>query len=96
MIRAYSDNAEVLRLADTAGCGMSLRAAGTKPHQTSIVAGTQVFIAHGAGEGYSAVSVDDMRDMPLLLLKLAPIIGPVQSARIEAHDTHCPRTETRH
>ena len=96
MIKAHSDNDEVLRMADTAGCGMSLRAAGTKPHQVTIVADTQVFISHGAGEGYSAVSVDDMREMPLLLLKLAPLLGPVQSARIEAHDTHCPRTETRH
>ena len=96
MIRAYSDNAEVLRLADTAGCGMSLRAAGTKPHQVTIVTATQVFISHGAGEGYSAVSVDDMREMPLLLLKLAPLLGPIQSARVAAHDKHCSRTETRH
>lgn len=96
MIKAHSDNAEVLRMADAAGCGMSLRAAGTKRHQTTIVTPTTVFVAHGAGEGYSAVAVDDLRDMPLLLLKLAPLIGPVQSARIESHDNHCSRSETRH
>ena len=96
MITAYADNAEVLKLADESGCGMSLRAAGTKPHQTTIVTTTTVFVAHGAGEGYSAVGVDDMREMPLLLLKLAPLLGPIQSARVAAHDKHCSRSETRH
>lgn len=96
MIKAYADNDEVLRMADAAGCGMSLRTAGAKRHQTTIVTDTTVFIAHSDGEGYSAVTVDDMREMPLLLMKLAPLIGPVQSARLEAHDTHCSRAETRH
>ena len=95
-VTAYANDQAVLKLADAAGCGLSLRESAAKPNQVTIIAHDTLFISHGAGEGYSAFRVDDPRDMPVLLAKLAPIIGPVQSARVAAHDSHCSRTETRH
>ena len=94
-VTPYADDAEVLRLADAAGCGMSLRAA-SKDYQTTIIIVDTLFIAHNGG-GYSAFRVDDVRDMPVLLEMLAPVLGPIQHARLQTHDNAPPPAgETRH
>ncbi len=100
MPRIYSDDAEILALAECDGCAMTLRAALAQGEDktTAVATDRRVYIVSTRpGDcGFSAFEVDSPALMPLLLTMLRPIIGPIDLAQMRPHDRDPSAVETRH
>lgn len=88
--RAIHDDNEILRLAERDGCAMALRAALAKMDgsQTAVLTDRRVYLVHAVrgDSGYSCFEVANPLDMPALVIRLAPVLGPISHFSLERHD----------
>lgn len=99
-LKLYTDDTEVLRMAERDGCAMMLREARARGANRTAVAVTarRVFMAHTrpGDSGLTCHEVADPAHMPMLLALLAPIIGPIHSMTVQPHDSDPHTADTRH
>jgi hypothetical protein len=99
-VTAYRDDAEILQLATQDGCSLAMREALVRldGRMTALIAHRRVYLVHAepGDSGFSCFEVADPTDMPILLLKLAPLLGSAETIRIEAHEGDPGAPGTRH
>ncbi len=99
-VTAYRNDAEILELAQRDGCSLAMRVALARQdgRMTTLIAHRRIYLVHAMPEdsGYSCFEVADPLDIPLLLLKLAPLLGSAETIRIEAHESDPRAPGTRH
>ena len=91
-LTGYHDDGEILAMARADGCGQTLQTALRRRDgkTTTAIVGSTVYVVHafvGTEGGYSAFRLDDPRDLPLLLATLAPLIGPISTARLARRES---------
>ncbi|SDY42763.1 hypothetical protein SAMN05421644_1652 [Allochromatium warmingii] len=99
-IRAYRDDDHIRKLAKAEGCLIPMETALARMdgRMSTFVTYRRIFLVHAmeGDSGYSAWQCDNVLDMPLLLLALAPIIGPIDRVSIGRNDRDPSATGTRH
>ena len=99
-IHAYRDDGHIRKLAKAEGCLIPMEAALARMdgRMSAFVTDRRIFLVHAmeGDSGYSAWQCDNVLDMPLLLLALAPIIGPVDRVTFGRHDNDTTAAGTRH
>ena len=92
-MKAYRDDAEILKLALEDGCYESLTSALAKMdgQQSTVIVGNRIYLVHATpgDSGYSCFDAGNPVAMVDLLLKLAPIIGPIDAAMLR-HNENAP------
>lgn len=100
LIRAYRDDEHIRRLARADGCLIPMETALARldGQMTTIITDRRLYLVHAepGDSGYSAWQCDDSADMPLLLLALAPSLGPIDRVRLGRHDQDPRAAGTRH
>ncbi len=99
-VTAYRDDAEILEMAQRDGCAMSMTQALSRMdgRMVALVTHRRVYLVHAepGDSGFSCFEVADPLDMPILLLKLAPVLGSAETIRIEGHEGDPRAPGTRH
>ena len=89
-MRAYRDDKQILAMALADGCYQSLTAALERMDgkQSAVIVGNRIYLVHAipGDAGYSCFETDSPVGMVDLLLKLAPIIGPMDGAAIRYNE----------
>ena len=85
-MKAYRDDAEILKLAMEDGCYESLTSALAKMdgQQSTVIVGNRIYLVHAipGDSGYSCFEAPSQLAMPMMLLMLAPIIGKIDRAAL--------------
>lgn len=92
-MKAYQDDKQILAMALKDGCYQSLTAALAKMdgQQSAVIVGNRIYLVHATpgDSGYSCFDAENPVAMVDLLLKLAPIIGPMDRAALR-HNENAP------
>lgn len=99
-MRALDDDDEILRLAEQDGVAMTLRErlARMDGVHSVIITQLRVYLIYACrgDSGYGCFEVDTPDDMALLLLRMAPQIGPFERVFVGHYDTDTSQPGSRH